>query len=327
MWKVAAVLLATGATIGALALLAPHPEDFNDRALWINVALTFLLAIVCFAGRDRFPTWPLHVILAGAILAITRAAYDTGDPAGFYALFNVWIGLYAVFFFSRPAAVAYLLAVAGAYAWLLWHFDTSAGLARWITGMGTVALGAFMINSLLGRVRKIADDNAAIAAERERLMAALAEVARTDELTGLANRRAWDEALTREIKRSSREMKPLCIGIVDLDRFKEYNDRNGHLAGDRLLKELASAWGGELRASDFLARYGGEEFALALPGCSLDDAVALIERLRTATPSGETCSAGVVLWDGEETGEELVERADRALYAAKDSGRDRTVGA
>jgi diguanylate cyclase (GGDEF)-like protein len=327
MWRVAATLLAIGATIGAFALLAPHPEEFNDRALWTNVVVSYLIALVCFAGADRFPTWPLHVILAISILAITRAAYDAGDPAGFYALFNVWIGLFAVFFFTRPAAIGYLVAIAIAYAWLLWHFDTSAGLARWITGMGTVALGAFMIDSLLNRVRKIADDNATIAAERERLMAALAEVARTDELTGLGNRRAWDEALTREIKRANRESTPLCIGIVDLDRFKEYNDRHGHLAGDRLLKQLAAAWGGQLRASDFLARYGGEEFALALPGCSLDDAVALTERLRAATPAGETCSAGVVLWNGEETGEELIERADRALYAAKDSGRDRIVAA
>ncbi len=327
MWTVAGTLIAIGATIGALALLAPHPEDFNDRALWTNVAVSFAIAFVCFAGRDRFPTWPLHVIMGASILAITRAAYDAGDPAGFYALFNVWIGLFAVFFFSRPAAIAYLLAIAGAYAWLLWHFDTSAGLARWITGIGTVALGAFMIDSLLGRVRKIADDNAAIASEREHLMAALAEVARTDDLTGLANRRAWDEALEREISRADRDATPLCIGIVDLDNFKDYNDRNGHLAGDRLLKQLAAAWGGEMRASDFLARYGGEEFALALPGCSLDDAVALTERLRAVTPSEETCSAGIVLWDGEESSEHLVGRADRALYAAKDAGRNRIVAA
>ncbi len=327
MWTVAAILMAIGATIGALALLAPHPEHFNDRALWTNVAVSYVFALICFAGRNRFPTWPLHLILGLAILAITRAAYDAGDPAGFYALFNVWIGLYAVFFFSRRAAVGYLVAVAAAYAWLLWHFDTSAGLARWITGMGTVALGAFMIDSLLGRVRKIADDNAEIAAERERLVATLAEVARTDDLTGLANRRAWDEALERELKRAARDESPLCVGIVDLDHFKEYNDRNGHLAGDRLLKQLAAGWGGELRASDILARYGGEEFALALPGCSLENAVALTERLRAATPSGETASAGIVVWDGEESGEELVGRADAALYEAKHAGRDRIVAA
>jgi diguanylate cyclase (GGDEF)-like protein len=224
-------------------------------------------------------------------------------------------------------AVGYLIAIGAAYAGLLIHFDTSSGLARWITGIGTICLGAFMIDSLLGRVRKIADDNAEIAAERERLMAALAEVARTDELTGLGNRRAWEETLARETKRANRDEQPLCVAIIDLDNFKDYNDRLGHLAGDRLLKQLSAAWGGQLRASDSLSRYGGEEFALALPGCSLDDAIALTERLRAATPSGETCSAGIVLWDGEESGEELVGRADAALYEAKDAGRDRIVAA
>jgi diguanylate cyclase (GGDEF)-like protein len=94
-----------------------------------------------------------------------------------------------------------------------------------------------------------------------------------------------------------------------------------------LLKELASAWNGELRSTDVLARYGGEEFALALPGCSLDDATTLIERLRGATPAGETCSAGIVVWDGSETAEGLVDRADMALYDAKETGRDRIVAA
>jgi diguanylate cyclase (GGDEF)-like protein len=72
-------------------------------------------------------------------------------------------------------------------------------------------------------------------------------------------------------------------------------------------------------------RYGGEEFALALPGCDLDDAIATVERLREVTPSGQTWSAGISCWDGEEVAEELLDRADRALYEAKRSGRDRTV--
>ncbi len=325
MWNVAAILFAVGATIGALALLAPHPEAFNDKALWTSVAFTYLGSGLCALAANHLPAWPLHIVVAIAILAITGAAYATSDPSGFYALYNVWIGLFAVFFFSRRAAVGYLVGIGVAYAALLIHFDTSSGLARWITGVGTICLGAFMIDSLLGRVRKIADDNADIAAEREGLMATLAEVARTDDLTGLANRRAWGETLERELKRAARDDAPLCVGIVDLDHFKEFNDRNGHLAGDRLLKQLAAGWNGELRASDFLARYGGEEFALALPGCSLEDAVVITERLRAATPAQETASAGIVLWDGEESGEELVGRADAALYEAKHRGRDRIV--
>jgi diguanylate cyclase (GGDEF)-like protein len=113
--------------------------------------------------------------------------------------------------------------------------------------------------------------------------------------------------------------------MLDLDHFKRYNDQQGHQAGDRLLKRLAGAWSTELRATDILVRYGGEEFALALPGCEIEDAMATVERLRRVIPSGQTCSAGIACWDGEELGSELLDRADRALYEAKRSGRDRTV--
>jgi diguanylate cyclase (GGDEF)-like protein len=156
-------------------------------------------------------------------------------------------------------------------------------------------------------------------------MATLAEVARTDDLTGLPNRRAWDEALERELARAKREQTPLCVGLADLDQFKVYNDDHGHQAGDRLLKQIASAWAAELRATDVLARYGGEEFALALPGCDLENAGALAERLRSAMRESQTCSVGIVAWDGEEDAERLFGRADKALYAAKEAGRDRVV--
>jgi diguanylate cyclase (GGDEF)-like protein len=327
MWLMASVLFAVGATIGAIVLAIPHPQTFDDSALWVNVVAGFAGAIFARAAAERLPEWPLHVIIGFGILIVARSAYYTGDQAGFFILFCVWIGLYTVFFFPRRVALAYLLVIAVTYAWLLSELHSTAAPARWFAGIGTIVLGAFLIDSLVERVRRIARDNAAIAAEREELMASLAEVARTDDLTGLANRRAWDEALEREMRRADRDSSPLCIGIIDLDLFKEFNDLNGHLAGDRLLKQLAAAWGGELRASDFLARYGGEEFALALPGCSLDDATVLVERLRAATPEGETCSAGIVLWDGDETGEELVGRADAALYVAKDKGRDRIFAA
>ena len=114
--------------------------------------------------------------------------------------------------------------------------------------------------------------------------------------------------------------------MIDLDNFKAYNDRHGHQAGDLVLKEAASAWRGEVRSTDLLARYGGEEFVLMLPACALDDAVAIVERLRAATPL-VTCSVGLACWDFQEAGDELIERADQALYAAKAEGRNRYVTA
>ena len=146
-------------------------------------------------------------------------------------------------------------------------------------------------------------------------------LARTDSLTGVANRRAWDEELPRELARMARSGQPVCIGLLDLDHFKAYNDQHGHQAGDRLLKEAAAAWEGRLRKTGLLARYGGEEFAVLLPDCTLGDAMEIAERLRTAQPE-VTCSIGMADWDHREDVGHLVARADRALYAAKTGGRD-----
>ncbi|HEV2920860.1 MAG TPA: GGDEF domain-containing protein [Actinomycetota bacterium] len=120
-------------------------------------------------------------------------------------------------------------------------------------------------------------------------------LARTDALTGVANRRAWDDELPLELARSARSGQPLCVALLDLDHFKAYNDRHGHQAGDRLLKATAAAWQDRLRKTDLLARYGGEEFAVLLPDCGLDGAMEIAERLRTA-PSECTCSIGVAAW-------------------------------
>jgi diguanylate cyclase (GGDEF)-like protein len=146
-------------------------------------------------------------------------------------------------------------------------------------------------------------------------------LARTDSLTGVANRRAWDEELPRELARAARSGQTVCVALLDLDHFKAYNDEHGHQAGDRLLKAASAAWESLLRKTDLLARYGGEEFAVLLPDCQLGNAMEIAERLRTAQPDG-TCSIGVADWDGRQGEGELIARADRALYAAKAGGRD-----
>ena len=166
---------------------------------------------------------------------------------------------------------------------------------------------------------------AGVAIERADLLAQAQELARTDALTGLANRRALEEELPREMSRLRREEHPLFLASLDLDGLKAYNDRAGHQAGDRLLREAAAAWGSSLRDFDCLARSGGDEFVLFFEAENREEAVAVVERLRNVTPGGVTCSAGLVVWDGAESWLELLERADRALYAAKQGGRDRAV--
>ena len=152
-------------------------------------------------------------------------------------------------------------------------------------------------------------------------------MARTDELTGLPNRRAWDEELRREAGRAGRLGTSLAVVLLDLDRFKAFNDSHGHQEGDRLLHEAALAWRTALRVTDFIARYGGEEFAVLLPAASHEGGVEVVERLRQATPMGQTCSAGIAFWKATDTPEEVVRRADEALYEAKREGRDRAVTA
>ena len=153
----------------------------------------------------------------------------------------------------------------------------------------------------------------------------LAALAHSDALTGTANRRTWDLALPLALAAAARSGAPVIVSMLDLDSFKAFNDRFGHQAGDRLLKEATAAWRSLLRAEDLLARYGGEEFCLLMAGGPAAAAAETVERLKAATPLGQTFSAGLAQWDGCESPEQLLGRADAALYEAKRGGRDRVV--
>ena len=149
--------------------------------------------------------------------------------------------------------------------------------------------------------------------------------ARTDGLTGLPNRRAFEDELAREMARATRVQAPLTVALLDLDGFKQLNDRAGHQAGDDALRAVADAWTQGLRTMDVLARYGGDEFAVLLPGCTLPEAHEVLDRMRLSTPLGLGCSIGLTSWQSGEPPDELVARADTALYASKRSGRNRTT--
>ena len=158
--------------------------------------------------------------------------------------------------------------------------------------------------------------------ERTDLLRQLGEQALTDELTGLPNRRDCDREIEREIARARRSGL-LTVAIIDLDWFKRFNDTHGHLEGDRLLRGAADAWRAQLRGGDTLARIGGEEFVVLLPDSPEPAARHILERLQAAMPRGETCSIGFADWNGQETIEQLLARADAALYVAKSEGRNR----
>lgn len=168
-------------------------------------------------------------------------------------------------------------------------------------------------------VALLAHETAALIERADRL-SRLADMASTDPLTGLPNRRAWEARLSHTLSAG----QPFTIAMFDLDHFKDFNDTYGHPAGDRLLRETASVWRDELRGGDMLARLGGEEFGLLLPGCDQRRTMEVIERLRGLVCDGQTCSAGFAERREGEPADEVIARADAALYEAKASGRDRT---
>jgi len=155
---------------------------------------------------------------------------------------------------------------------------------------------------------------------------ALTRLTRTDPLTGLANRRAWDEQLDRELARARRSGGAVSVALLDFDNFKGFNDAHGHQAGDRLLVATAAAWQGQLRAVDVLCRWGGDEFAVLLPDCSEGEIQEIIARISHSTPSPQSCAAGVAAWDGNETAHDLLRRADKQLLEQKRAQTHRRLG-
>lgn len=172
----------------------------------------------------------------------------------------------------------------------------------------------------------------------ERELVTLAELARKDALTGLPNRRAFEEALAREIARVRRIGGSLSALVMDVDHFKRVNDDHGHAGGDAVLAQVAARTRAALRAEDFLARVGGEELAVLLPGTTLRGALDAGERVRTAIERAPfaprpdvsialTASLGCAAAAGDEAdGADLVARADARLYEAKRAGRNRVIG-
>ncbi len=155
--------------------------------------------------------------------------------------------------------------------------------------------------------------------------------ARTDALTGLHNRHWMDEMFPRELARCEADRQPASLIMIDVDHFKTYNDRFGHVAGDRMLSGVAAALRAHFRPTDLLARYGGDEFAVLLPGLGLDAANAIGERVRRAVlgePDGDagsspvTISLGVSEVAGDYHFDRLLREADAALYRAKHGGRN-----
>ena len=196
----------------------------------------------------------------------------------------------------------------------------------------------------LGRRRYLAAEASPIAGEDGNLVAvvetlrditeekaahmALEQLATRDSLTGLANRRCFDDTLDKEWQRALRQQLPLSLLMVDVDHFKRYNDAHGHLGGDDCLRRVATAVASEMRANDLVARYGGEEFGVILPNQDLKGAAAVAERIRSRVEklrNGITVSIGAASMQASAGMQPsaLLAIADAALYRAKRQGRNR----
>lgn len=255
---------------------------------------------------------------AGADLVGTRIALTTAS-----VMVEVYRSGQAVFLADPgddPRTDPALLALSGARS-MLWQPVLTRGTVTAVLAVTWDERMSSLGDQRSNAVALLADETA-LALEHEQMLRQLERQAHTDALTGLGNRRAWDTNLPALLDAARRTGRPVTVAIADLDHFKRYNDAHGHPIGDELLRRAAHAFRGVLRDTDLFVRWGGEEFAIALPDCPAHEAAIVLERLRRATPDDQTCSIGHATWDTVEPVEQLLARADAALYDAKAGGRD-----
>jgi diguanylate cyclase (GGDEF)-like protein len=282
---------------------------------WPVVVVAVILGGLLTLG-PRMPRWalallgPLGVALIAYALATTSGA---GDGAVLYALPVVWTTL----FWGRRGAIAILACVGVGHAAALSALPAASSYpGRWVDVMVSACSIAVVILALEQR--------------NAQLVARLAGEARTDSLTGLLNRRGFHERASIELAHAKREGTRIAVAAFDVDSFKRINDNWGHDVGDRVLAHIGQLLSAECREIDVAARLGGDEFTVLLPGGDSDDACAFTERIRLALQSSFSglpaigISAGVFACGSPATIDQLLQRADSALYESKRSGRNRT---
>jgi len=303
-----------GATVdAAIEGIVPGDPSF---AIAPALAALALVSVVLLVG-PRLPRralamlGPIGVLLIAAALAATPGA---GDGAILY----VWPVLWTTFFFGPRGGIAIVCLVGLAHAGTLLVLPASSSYpGRWLDVMASASVLVVVTTILTRRNRE--------------LLAQLASEARTDALTGLLNRRGFDERAQIELTRARREGGSIAVVMFDIDYFKRINDEWGHDTGDAVLARTAALLADQSRDIDVVARLGGEEFAVLMPSSDAEGAARLADRARAAVGKAESpglpavrMSAGLAAAEAPESAQELLQAADIALYRAKRSGRDRT---
>ena len=291
-----------GAFLSTIVLLLPGWDDVDAVGIAGTVVLAVVGAGMLYVFAERFAALAIHAVTASGTLLIAACQVFAGggSPTAMYAMLYVWVILHSAMFFPRTVGVAQLALTTVAHAGaLVWLGDIESIAPQLALTLVTQLAAGLIVGSLAAQQRQLAD---------------------TDSLTGLGNRREVERALESATARTRRHGAPTCVAVLDLDGFKDFNDQRGHAAGDRVLVEAAARWQELVRATDTLCRTGGDEFLVVLAGCELDEAQRIVRRMVAATPEGVSCSAGLARWDGREPPGMLIERADEALYTAKTGG-------
>jgi diguanylate cyclase (GGDEF)-like protein len=309
MARTAAALFGAAAVVTLLGVVLPHQPQLDAEGLVLVSAGSGLLAAILVVAGDRLPAWGVHVWTALGTVLISFALLFNGErnggAAGGDEMYYLWVVLYAAHYVGRAAVAFQVAFIAACYTVTLIAIDPGPiATSRWLTTIGLATGTAVVVRLLSERI--------------ERLVAELRLAASTDPLTGLLNRRAFGERCVRELARARRTGEPFAALLVDVDDFKQINDREGHAAGDAALVGLASELSGALREIDTVARIGGDEFAVLLPGTGTEAARATAERLAAHTTVAISIGTAVYGVDGH-SAEELARAADAALYAAKRS--------
>ena len=331
MARSGAYLFGSGATLALVWLFLPSSGDVNEAGMLLMVASSYAMVAVLILGFEDIPRWGFTALLLGFILLVSGMIFYSGKSASPYSFFYVWAALYALYFFSTAEAARHVLFMGACYAAVLVaHHMGGAGLveivvavedsaAQWTIAFGTLVVATALFGLLKDRL--------------DALIGRLTDAVSTDALTGLLNRRGFEEAFEMEVERARRNDGNLTLLIGDLDRFKELNDRLGHPAGDRALELLGEVLAAGVRRIDRVGRVGGEEFALVLPDTDEHQGYVLAERLRSKIRSNFandifplTISIGVASYPKHgTTTASLLKAADQALYTAKEFGRDCSV--
>ena len=293
-----AVLYAISGLLCAFGALMPLARTSPVPLLWMLAAIGLGGAAIIWATGPHLPEAAVHgaVLLETVLLGVL--AWRSATAVGIIGLGPVVIaiGLYASQFFSLRDARLHVAALIVSFSIGAVAAAPSGFVVPWVTLVVATALLTDLQGRVAGRLRS---------------------AAATDPLTGVANRRAWEAEAERHLARAARTGEPLAFVLIDLDNFKEVNDRLGHSAGDELLRDLASEWAGHLRKADLLGRYGGDEFVLCLPATDLEGTQETLERLRASHPF--SWSAGVTSAGREDTLATVLGRADEELYRQKRS--------